>query len=159
METGATPVLRAKPPARDVFQARQRTKGVKRFDPIRFLSCATVRNSPCPASTLASRFWRIVLCHAGDANFSETPAGNCARSNPNSYVQNFVAYATKVRHGRGRERSATLRVAAPSQARKALDNFNASIRADVLRVTDPRSGQSQNGQAATALRLGRLVGR
>ena len=35
---------------------------------------------------------------------SGTPAGNCARSNPNSPVQNFVAYATEVRHGRGRER-------------------------------------------------------
>ncbi len=29
---------------------------------------------------------------------SGTPAGNCARSNPNSPVQTFVAYATKVRH-------------------------------------------------------------
>ena len=71
---------------------------------------------------------------------SGTPAGNCARSNPNSPVQTFVAYATEVRHRRGPEWSATLRVAAASRARKTLDDFDASFRADVLRVTDPRSG-------------------
>ena len=32
---------------------------------------------------------------------SGTPVGNCARSNPNSPVQNFVTYATRVRHGQG----------------------------------------------------------
>ena len=30
---------------------------------------------------------------------SGTPGGDCARSNPDSPVQTFVAYATKVRHG------------------------------------------------------------
>ena len=34
---------------------------------------------------------------------SGTSVGNCARSNPNSPVQTFVAYATKVRHGNDRQ--------------------------------------------------------
>jgi len=34
---------------------------------------------------------------------SGPPAGNCARSNPNSQVQTLVAYATKVRHRHLRE--------------------------------------------------------
>src|SRR2546429_1624519 len=40
-------------------------------------------------------------------------------------------------------RSATLRVAAGSQTRKTVDDFNAARRVDVLQVTDARSGQSQ----------------
>jgi len=49
---------------------------------------------------------------------SGTPAGNCARSNPNSPVQTFVAYATKVRHGRGRERMGRNRVVAGGETRR-----------------------------------------
>ena len=41
-----------------------------------------------------------------------------ARSNPNSHVQNFVAYATKVRHGRRRERMGRDRVAVGEVWRK-----------------------------------------
>src|SRR5208282_1145621 len=40
----------------------------------RFLSWASVRISPLPASTLARRFSRIFLCHAGDSSLSGSAA-------------------------------------------------------------------------------------
>ena len=50
-----------------------------------------------------NRHWWPSTRTGGGRKCSGTPAGNCARSNPNSPVKTFVAYATKVRHGRERE--------------------------------------------------------
>jgi hypothetical protein len=60
-----------------------------------------------PSDYLGQQAWWPPAKAGGGWKCSGTPAGNCARSNPNSPVQTFVAYATKGCHGRGRVQSHT----------------------------------------------------
>ena len=50
-----------------------------------------------PSAYLGQQAWWPPAKDGGGWKCSGTTAGNCAHSNPNSPVQNFVAYATKVR--------------------------------------------------------------
>jgi hypothetical protein len=64
-----------------------------------------------PSDYLGQQAWWPPAKASGGWKCSGTPADNCARSNPHSLVQTFVAYATKVRHRRGRKWMGRNRVA------------------------------------------------